>query len=162
MYYQKHCCHLIDIYCISSHFVYKTTGGKITRLEFQYILIENFILEYHRTEVRPSGRTSKTAPPTTIYTARLHCCYSFQAEPMWVLQIFQGPIAQSVLSASQPHITLWNFDLSMLHFVSTELPCTKISRLNSVPNLNIRCLWAEFSWTSTCFDVMVVCIAFHM
>jgi hypothetical protein len=136
MYHQKHCCHLIDICCINSYFLYKTTEGEISRLEFQYRLAENLILEYHRTEVRPTGRTSKTVP----YAARIYCCYSFQGEPTWVLRIFQGPITRFLLSVSQPHVTLWNLDLSLLHFVSTELPCSKMSRLYSVPNLNIRCL----------------------
>jgi hypothetical protein len=133
MYYQKHCCQLIDIYFISLYFLYKTIEGKITRLEFQYRLTENLILECHRTEVWPSGRTSKTAPPTTIYAARIHCCCGFQAEPMWVLQIFQGSITRLVLSVSRRHVKLWHFDLSMPRFVSTELPCTKISRVYSVP-----------------------------
>jgi hypothetical protein len=84
----------------------KITEGKITMLEFQYRLIKNLISEYHRTEVRPSGRTSKTAPPTTIYAATIHCCYSFQAEPTSVLQTFQELIAGLVLSVSQPHVAL--------------------------------------------------------
>jgi hypothetical protein len=62
IYSQKHCCHLIDIYSINFYALYKTTEGKITSLEFQYRIKENLILEYHRTEIRPSGRTSKTAP----------------------------------------------------------------------------------------------------
>jgi hypothetical protein len=57
-YYQKHFCHLINISCGNSYLLYKKTGGKITRLEFQYRLIENMILKCHRTAVGPSGRPS--------------------------------------------------------------------------------------------------------
>jgi hypothetical protein len=37
MYHKKHCCHLIDICCINSYFLYKTTDGNITGLEFQSV-----------------------------------------------------------------------------------------------------------------------------
>jgi hypothetical protein len=37
-------------------------------MEFQLKFIENLILKHHRTEMRPSGRSSKTAPPTRINT----------------------------------------------------------------------------------------------
>ena len=41
-------------------------GGKISRMEFQMRLIENIISKYRVSEVRPSGRPPRTAPPTRI------------------------------------------------------------------------------------------------
>jgi hypothetical protein len=41
-------------------------GGSTSRMELQLKLAENLILKYRRTEMRPSGRSSKTAPPTGI------------------------------------------------------------------------------------------------
>lgn len=65
-YYQKHFRHFIDICCLNSYLLYVKTGGKMKRMEFQLKLIENMILKYHKTEIRPSGRPSKIAPPTRI------------------------------------------------------------------------------------------------
>jgi hypothetical protein len=66
-------------------------------MEFQLKLEENLILKYHRTEVRPSGRSSKTAPPTRI-NAPHYPSYSFKAKSMltvccvtkWVSVMKQG------------------------------------------------------------------------
>lgn len=65
-YYQKHFRHMVDICCLNSYLLYVKSGGTISRMEFQLRLIENLILKYHKTVVTPSGRPSKSAPPTRI------------------------------------------------------------------------------------------------
>jgi hypothetical protein len=65
-YYEKHFCHLIDICFLNSYLLYKKSGGIISRMEFQLELVENLILKFHGTELRPSGGSSKTTPPTRI------------------------------------------------------------------------------------------------
>ena len=41
-------------------------GGKISRMDFQLRLIENIISKYRNSEVKPSGRPQRLAPPTRI------------------------------------------------------------------------------------------------
>ena len=65
-YYLNHFQHMLDICCQNSYLLYVKMNGKISRMEFQVRLIENMISKYRTSEVTPSGRPPRSAPPTRI------------------------------------------------------------------------------------------------